>query len=318
MTRSKVRIGTSGWSYPSGEGTWNGIFYPGASGRGRGKGKLDQLAFYAEHFDTVEINSSFYRVPTPDTTGDWAKRTPANFEFSLKLYQKFTHPEMFQKASGKDPWNLGEKDVDEFRRALDPLANAGKLGALLAQFPASFKNEPDSRAYLEWLLEQFKSYQVAVELRHRTWSDDPRETLKLLEAADAAWTQIDEPKFKLSIRQDLRPNVGAFYYLRLHGRNAKNWWKHEKSEDRYNYLYTSEELEPIVEAVEDASRKVRKAYLYANNHFSAKSVANAAILKHQLGQDLPGEYPDEFVERYADLKGLVKTIPSLIPGSKPS
>jgi uncharacterized protein YecE (DUF72 family) len=318
MKQGNVRVGTSGWSYPSGQGTWNGIFYPVASGRGRGKGKFDQLAFYAEHFDTVEINSSFYRVPTPDTTGDWAKRTPANFEFSLKLYQKFTHPEMFQKASGKDPWNLGDKDVDEFRRALDPLANAGKLGALLAQFPASFKNEPDSRAYLEWLLEQFKAYQVAVELRHRTWSDDPRETLKMLEAADAAWTQIDEPKFKLSIRQDLRPNVGAFYYLRLHGRNAKNWWKHEKSEDRYNYLYTSEELEPIVEAVEDASRKVRKAYLYANNHFSAKSVANAAILKHQLGQDLPGEYPDEFVERYSDLKGLVKTIPSLIRGSKPS
>jgi uncharacterized protein YecE (DUF72 family) len=318
MTPAQIRVGTSGWSYPSGEGTWNGIFYPGASGRGRGKGKFDQLAFYAEHFDTVEINSSFYRVPTADTTTDWAKRTPANFEFSLKLYQKFTHPEMFQKASGKDPWTLGDKDVDELRRALDPLANAGKLGALLAQFPASFKNEPDSRAYLAWLLEQFKAYQVAVELRHRTWSDDPRETLKMLEAADAAWTQIDEPKFKLSIRQDLRPNVGAFYYLRLHGRNAKNWWKHETSEDRYNYLYTSEELEPIAEAVEDASRKVRKAYLYANNHFSAKSVANAAILKHQLGQDLPGEYPDEFVERYGDLKGLVKTIPTLIPGSKPS
>jgi uncharacterized protein YecE (DUF72 family) len=318
MTADRVRIGTSGWSYPSGEGTWNGIFYPGARGRGRGKGKFDQLAFYAEHFDTVEVNSSFYGVPTPQTTKDWAARTPPGFEFSLKLFQKFTHPEMFHKASGQDPWSLGAKDVDEFRRALDPLAAAGKLGALLAQFPASFKNEPDSRAYIEWLLDQFKAYHVAVELRHRTWSDDPVETLALLGAANAAWTQIDEPKFKLSIRQDLRPNVGAFYYLRLHGRNAKNWWKHEKSEDRYDYLYTAEELEPIAEALGDASRKVRKAYLYANNHFSAKAVANAAILKHQLGQDLPGEYPEEFVERYPDLNGLVKTIPLLIPGSKPS
>jgi uncharacterized protein YecE (DUF72 family) len=314
-----IRVGTAGWSYPSGKGTWNGIFYPAAgAGRGRGRAKVDQLAFYAEHFDTVEINSSFYGVPTPATTRDWAKRTPARFEFSLKLYQKFTHPEMFHKASGEDPWNLGAKDVDELRRALDPLAEAGKLGALLAQFPASFKNEPDSRAYLEWLLDQFKAYRVAVELRHRTWSDDPRETLALLEAANAAWTQIDEPKFKLSIRQDLRPNVGAFYYLRLHGRNAKNWWKHEKSEDRYNYLYSTEELEPIAEAVESAARKVKKAYLYANNHFSAKSVANAAILKHRLGQELPGEYPEEFVERYPDLKGLVKTVPLLIPAPKPS
>jgi uncharacterized protein YecE (DUF72 family) len=316
---SAIRIGTSGWSYPSGKGTWKGIFYPPATAGLRGKGKFDELAYYAEHFDTVEINSSFYGVPTAKTTEGWARRTPKGFEFSLKLYQKFTHPEMFHKTSGKDPWSLGETDVDEFRRALDPLAVAGKLGALLAQFPASFKNEPDSRAYLEWLLERFKDYRVAVELRHRTWSDAPTDTLALLESSNAAWTQIDEPKFRLSIRQDLRPNVRSFYYLRLHGRNAKNWWTHDKSEDRYNYLYSPQELEPFTEAVEEASRKVKRAYVYANNHFSAKSVANAAILKHQLGQPLPGEYPEEFVERYPDLKGLVKLLPPpLIPSRKPS
>jgi uncharacterized protein YecE (DUF72 family) len=307
---SRILIGTSGWSYPTGKGTWNGVFYPPKpAARGRGKGKFDELAFYAEHFDTVEINSSFYGVPAPSTTKSWASRTPEGFEFSLKLYQKFTHPEMFHKASGQDPWSLGAKDVDEFRRALDPLAEAGKLGALLAQFPASFKNEPDSRGYLEWLLEQFRDYRVAVELRHRTWSDAPTDTLDMLEASNAAWTQIDEPKFRLSIRQDLKPNVRSFYYLRLHGRNAKQWWGHEKSEDRYNYLYSTEELEPFAEAVADASKRVKKSYVYANNHFSAKSVANAAILKHQLGQDLPGEYPEELVDRYPDLKGLVKILP---------
>ena len=111
----------------------------------------------------------------------------------------------------------------------------------------------------------------------------------------------------------------SFYYLRLHGRNAAEWWKHEKSEDRYNYLYSADELEPFAEAAGEASRAVKKAYLYANNHFSAKSVANAAILKHKLGQPLPGEYPEEFVERYPDLKGLVKVLPpSLIPSPKPS
>jgi uncharacterized protein YecE (DUF72 family) len=316
----KIRIGTSGWNYPTGKGTWNGVFYPTRSrARTRGVPKFDELAFYAEHFDTVEINSSFYGVPSPETTRGWATRTPRGFEFSLKLFQKFTHPEMFHKASGQDPWDLGKKDVDEFRRALDPLANAEKLGALLAQFPATFKNEPDSRGYLEWLLEQFKEYRVAVELRHRSWSDNPLETLSLLESSNAAWTQIDEPKFRLSIRQDLKPNVRSFYYLRLHGRNAAQWWKHEKSEDRYNYLYSADELEPFAEAAEAASQRVRKAYLYANNHFSAKSVANAAILKHQLGQPLPGEYPEEFIERFPDLKGLVKILPpSLIPSRKPS
>jgi uncharacterized protein YecE (DUF72 family) len=112
--------------------------------------------------------------------------------------------------------------------------------------------------------------------------------------------------------------VKSFYYLRLHGRNAKEWWKHEKSEDRYNYLYSSQELEPIAEAVETASARVKKSYLYTNNHFSAKSVANAAVLKHKLGQPLDGEYPEEFVDRYPDLKGIVKILPTLIPSPKPS
>jgi uncharacterized protein YecE (DUF72 family) len=304
-----IRIGTSGWSYPSGRGTWNGIFYPVPPGRrARGVGRFDELRFYAEHFDTVEVNSTFYRVPTPAAVSGWADRTPPGFEFSLKLYQKFTHPAMFAKATGQDPFDLGRKDVDEFRAALDPLASAGKLGALLAQFPASFRNEPDSRGYLEWVLEQFREYPLAIELRHKGWSDDPVETLQMLGGFGAAWAQIDEPKFRFSVRQNLLPNVKTFYYLRLHGRNAAQWWTHDAPEDRYDYLYTAEELAPFAEAAEEASRQVKKTYLYTNNHFSAKSVANAAILKHQLGQDLPGEYPEAFVERYRELKGLVKIL----------
>ncbi|MBA3888333.1 MAG: DUF72 domain-containing protein [Acidobacteria bacterium] len=307
---SPIRIGTSGWSYPTGKGTWNGIFYPVPPGRRtRGAGKFDDLRFYAEHFDTVEINSTFYGVPAAATVKGWTERTPPGFEFSLKLYQKFTHPGMFAKSTGQDPFDLGRKDVDEFRAAIEPLAAAGKLGALLAQFPASFKNEPNARGYLEWLLVRFHDYPVAVELRHKGWSDDPVETLQMLDAFGAALAQIDEPKFRLSIRQNLLPNVKTFYYLRLHGRNAAHWWNHDSSEDRYNYLYSADELRPFAEAAETASRQVKKAYLYTNNHFSAKSVANAAILKHELGQELPGEYPEAFIERYPDLKGLVKLLP---------
>lgn len=308
---SEIRIGTSGWSYPSGNGTWNGIFYPVPAGRktrGSKAGAFDELAFYAEHFDTVEVNSTFYRVPSIETTTSWVRRTPRDFEFSLKLFQKFTHPEMFEKATGASAWDLGRQDVDGFRTAIDPLASAGKLGALLAQFPASFKNTPDTRGYLEWLLDKFRDYLVAVELRHRSWSDRAEDADTLLGEFGAAWTQIDEPKFRTSIRQALTPNVKTFYYLRLHGRNAAQWWKHDKSEDRYNYLYSAEELQPFAEAAKAASREVKKAYLYANNHFSAKSVANAAVLKHQLGQPLSGEYPPEFVERYPDLKGIVKEL----------
>ena len=326
MSRSvpgEIRVGTSGWSYPSGKGTWNGIFYPAQPARRpRGSPKFDELSFYAEHFDTVEVNSTFYRVPAATAVRKWAERTPGTFEFSLKLYQKFTHPEMFSKATGGDPADVGRADVDAFRTALEPLASTGKLGALLAQFPASFKNDPESRGYLEWLLQAFREYPVAVELRHRSWSDRPEETTALLAGFGAALARIDEPKFKTSIRQDDLPRVtGAFAYVRLHGRNAAHWWKHDASEDRYNYLYTADELQPIAEEAKATAREVRKAYLYTNNHFSAKSVANAAILKAQLGQELEGEYPPEFVERYPDLKGQVKLLPrqgELTTSRKPS
>ena len=309
-----MRIGTAGWSYPTGAGTWNGIFYPPKK---RGV-KLDELAYYAEHFDTVEINSSFYGTPTPQTTKGWAARTPRGFEFSLKLYQKFTHPKMFKEAALKRaPGSEGsmldllaevnQADIDQFKRAMDPLASAGKLGALLAQFPPSFKADDRSIEYLRWLLDVFGDYQVAVELRHKTWSDDVATTLKLLNAAKAAWVQIDEPKFRLSIRQNFLPNVTGFYYLRLHGRNAKAWWKHEKTEDRYNYLYSGEELEPFVEVAKAVKALVKKMYLYTNNHFAGKSVANAAMLKQRLGLPVDGEYPEEFVERYPETQGVVKT-----------
>jgi uncharacterized protein YecE (DUF72 family) len=300
---NRILVGTSGWSYPSGAGTWNGVFYP------KKKAGFDELTFYSEHFDTVEVNSSFYRVPSVSTVRAWAERTPANFEFALKLYQKFTHPEMFLKATGQDPADLDRRDVDEFRAAIDPLASAGKLGALLAQFPASFRNDANARDYLEWLLNAFNDYQLAVELRHRSFSEDSVETMRILTEHGAALVQIDEPKFKDSIRQNRRPNVKTVYYMRLHGRNAAKWWTHEKSEDRYNYLYAGSELDPIVEDLEEAARDVKKSYVYANNHFSAKSVANAVTIKQKLGQPIEGEYPETLVERYPDLKSLVRILP---------
>ena len=103
--------------------------------------------------------------------------------------------------------------------------------------------------------------------------------------------QIDEPKFKLSIRQNYLPNVQGFYYMRLHGRNAEQWWRHAKSEDRYDYLYSADELREFSDTADAARRLVKKLYLYTNNHFSAKSVANAAMIKQQLGEPIEGEYP---------------------------
>jgi len=308
MGTSDLRIGTSGWNYPSGRGTWNGIFYPPSRGRSKG---FDELAFYAEHFNTVEVNSTFYGQPRAEVCRGWAQRTPAGFEFSIKLYQKFTHPKMFKEAfvrgipSGEGGQALldelarpNESDLDAFRSGIEPLASSGKLGALLAQFPPSFKDSPASRDYLVWLLHALQDYRVAVELRHSSWSDAVGDTLALLNPFGSAWVQIDEPKFRLSIKQNFLPNVEGLYYMRLHGRNAKEWWTHEKTEDRYNYLYTAPEVSEFVETAEAARQLVKKLYLYTNNHFSAKSVANAAMIKKQLGEPLEGEYRKEFLSEY--------------------
>src|SRR5581483_3146530 len=264
------------------------VFYP----KPRPKG-FDELAFYAEHFDTVEVNTTFYAQPRAEIARGWAERTPRGFEFAVKLFQKFTHPKMYadrvvkglpHDAAGSADAIAALADVNEFRRGIAPLGDAGKLGALLAQFPPSFKDTAASREALARLLRAFREYPVAVELRHKSWSDAIGDTLALLNEFKAAWVQIDEPKFKYSIRQNFLPNVEGFYYMRLHGRNAAQWWAHDKSEDRYNYLYSAEELEPFVETAKAVKQLVKKMYLYANNHFSAKSVANAAMIREQLGE----------------------------------
>lgn len=298
-----IRIGTSGWHYPSGHGTWNGVFYPPR--RASGRSTIDELAFYAEHFDTVEVNSTFYRVPGPEMTRAWAARTPRGFEFAVKLHQAFTHASMQPGASAGERPPATRDDAEAFARAIEPLAEAGKLGPLLAQFPPSFKNTPESRDHLAWLLEVFDGVPVAVELRHATWSEDAAATRAQLAAHGAAWVQIDEPKFRSSIHQDFRPDPPTFFYARLHGRNAAQWWEHEAAEDRYNYLYTAEELDPIAEALDEARRLVRKLYAFLNNHFEAKGVANAAMLRHRLGLELPGAYPESFLERFPELRGVV-------------
>jgi uncharacterized protein YecE (DUF72 family) len=312
----EVRVGTSGWNYPSGKGTWNGLFYPATRSKRDGTAQFDELRFYADHFDTVEVNTTFYGQPKADITRAWAARTPAGFDFSLKLYQKFTHPKMFKAAALKSaPGSEGPlldllaevtlADIDDFRSGIDPLASAGKVGALLAQFPASFKDSPQARDYLAQLLRAFADYPMAVELRHRSWSDSILDTVSLLNAFGAAWTQIDEPKFRFSIRQNYLPNAPGFYYMRLHGRNAAQWWRHDKSEDRYNYLYTADELREFSDTVGAARELVKKSYLYTNNHFSSKSVVNAVMLKAQLGQPIEGEYPDALVEAYPQIAPIV-------------
>jgi uncharacterized protein YecE (DUF72 family) len=309
-----IQVGTSGWHYPQGRGAWTRIVYPPPKARGG----VDELTWYADRFHTVEVNASFYRDLSQDLTAKWVARTPPGFEFAIKLHQQFTHPRM-HAPSTRDLAPVPEPSATALAASLDtlaPLHDAGRLGPLLAQFPPSFKATPEAMAYLSWLADEVEAAlagtPLAVELRHRSWSDARPETLALLDAAGAAWVLIDEPKFRSSVWQkpdlfveELRDRPWA--YVRLHGRNAAQWWDHAATEDRYNYLYTPEELEPFVDVAEAAAALGKKLYLYAKNHFAGNAVANAAQVRARLGKPVEAPFPRTFLERFPQLEGVVKT-----------
>jgi uncharacterized protein YecE (DUF72 family) len=269
-SQANIYIGTSGWSYPKGEGTWKGHFYP--------SGKINELEYYSQFFNTVEINSSFYRPPDPGFVDKWVRCTPEGFLFTVKLWQKFTHPKMYQEAYREEAV-ISQADVDLFRRGVEPLVRYGKLGALLAQFPPSFKNGGYGRQILGAVLKTFGQYPLAVELRHRSWSDDIG-TARLLAEYNAAWVQIDEPKFGTSVAAEV-PVTAAMAYFRYHGRNAREWWTGD-SETRYRYLYSPDEIARLAERVRAASEKTKRLFAFFNNHWQAYAPRNANDLKKAL------------------------------------
>lgn len=266
----KLYIGTSGWSYPKGEGTWTGYFYP--------PGKINELEYYSQFFNTVEINSSFYRPPNPGYVYNWVRRVPEGFLFTVKLWQKFTHPKMYKEATGEEAV-ISQKDVDIFKQSIEPLVKYGKLGALLAQFPPSFKNDSYGKQILNAVIRTFGQYRLAVELRHRSWSDD-KETATLLRENYASWVQIDEPKFKTSVAEDL-PITSDMIYFRFHGRNAEMWWK-GNTETRYQYLYSQEEVNELMDKVKSLTEKAKLAFVLFNNHWRGYAPRNAVDMQKAL------------------------------------
>ena len=265
---NNIFIGTSGWSYPKGEGTWKGYFYPA--------GKYNELEYYSQFFNTVEVNSSFYRPPNPGFADNWVKRTPQDFKFAVKLWQKFTHPKMFQQATGEHAV-VSQNDIDLFMSSIDPLARAGKLCALLAQFPPSFKNDGYGQQILDAVMRTFGKYPLTVELRHRSWSDD-KNTARLLKEYNVAWVQIDEPKFHTSVALEV-PLTADIAYFRFHGRNAEMWWRGD-SETRYKYLYSTEEIDELANRVNSSGDRLIVAYF--NNHWQGYAPRNAVHLKKAL------------------------------------
>ncbi len=276
--KGAIYIGTSGWSYPRGAGTWAGYFYPA--------GTANELEYYSQFFNTVEINSTFYRPPNPGYVYNWVRRTPPDFLFAVKLWQKFTHPKMYEAATGEAAV-ISQSDVDLFNHSIEPLYKSGKLGALLAQFPPSFKNDRYGQQMLSAVIRTFGQYRLAVELRHRSWSDDAH-TAELLREHNVAWVQIDEPKFPSSIAADI-PLTADMAYFRFHGRNKETWWTGD-SETRYKYLYSPEEIKELADKMRPAFEQTRLTFAFFNNHWRGYAPRNAAGMKRELKlpvQELP-------------------------------
>ena len=268
--QAKTYIGTSGWSYPKGEGTWTGHFYPTS--------KINELEYYSQYFNTVEINSSFYRPLNPGYVYKWAHRVPEGFLFTVKLWQKFTHPKMYKEATGEEAI-ISQRDVDQFNYGIEPLARYGKLGALLAQFPPSFKNDGYGQQMLSAVIRNFGQYRLAVELRHRSWSDDEN-TARFLKDNNISWVHIDEPKFQSSVAAEV-PLTSDMAYFRFHGRNREMWWKGD-SETRYKYLYSAEEINELANRVKAASDKAQLLFAFFNNHWQGYAPRNAVSMMRTL------------------------------------
>jgi uncharacterized protein YecE (DUF72 family) len=283
-----IHFGPAGWLYKD----WEGVVYPLPKPKG-----FDPLAYIARYFSTIEINSTYYGSPLPATADKWVARVEPfpDFKFTAKLWKRFTHER-------KTAWTRAE-----FREAcvpMDRLHGAGRLGALLLQFPWSFRRTDENREWLDDVTRTFRKFPLVLEVRHESWNTP--EFYGELSDRGIGFVNIDQPLFKRSIKPSatVTSSVG---YIRVHGRNYKDWFrKNAGVEARYDYLYSKKELEPWVERVIEVGSNARDSYVVTNNHYKGKSVTNAAMLKAMV-QKRPAIVPPTLLKAYPkELRGLVK------------
>ncbi len=289
MEKSRFYIGTAGWSYQD----WEGVVYPRQKGSG-----FHPLVFLAEFIDLVEVNSTFYRTPVQSMTQSWVRRiqTRPGFLFSVKLHQDFTHGDR----------HITPRMIDEFKWGIDPLRNHERLAAILVQLPWSFKDSGSSRAHLERIFAAFADYPLALEVRHGSWNR--REFFQWLRGLGVAFCNIDQPLINHSLGPTAVQTHPDFAYVRLHGRNTKDWFNPGAGRDaRYNYLYSTQELDEWVERIRDLGKTSPKVFIITNNHYQGQAVANAMQIKNKLtGEKL--DLPLDLLKKYPILRDIVKRI----------
>lgn len=284
---SKIYIGPAGWNYKD----WEGIVYPSKKEK-----NFDQLAYLARLVNVIEINSSFYRPPAVQTSFKWIDRVKHNpeFTFTYKLWQAYTHERKIF------PGNSAEKLV---KPGLDVLKSNNRLGAVLIQFPWSFKHTPENHQWLEKVIGLFRDYNPVIEVRHNSWNKP--DFFLFLNDSGAAFANIDQPVIGDSIGLT---SFGSekFSYLRLHGRNFKNWFAKDATvASRYDYLYQDEELRDIKETIEGMIENSPKTYIIFNNHYRGQAIVNALQTMFLLNGNKV-EAPNSLVEYYPYLKKISK------------
>ena len=283
-------IGTSGWSYPD----WEGIFYPKRKPHG-----FDELRYLAQYFNAVELNNTFYRPPPANYAKGWVERTEdaGRFHFTLKLWQRFTHER-------ENPYT--EEDVSVFKRGIEPLAQSDRLGGVLIQLPWSFQNTPETREYLERVSRDFREYRRFIEVRHRSWQNE--ESFRFFRDLGLNWTNIDQPVSRSSVKPSAVV-TGEAAYVRLHGRNYKAWFDRDAGrDDRYNYLYSDEELDEWVQKIQKLVGTVDFVYAFTNNHFRAQAPANALQIMSKL-TGAAVDVPETLAQTYPFLRDIERKHP---------
>jgi uncharacterized protein YecE (DUF72 family) len=273
-----IIIGTSGWSYED----WVGRFYPVDLATKRG----DWFSYYSSYFRTVEINSTFYRPPNDFLVNNWIKKAShlKGFEFSVKMPQLITHDALVKGE--KERSATMAKSFEDL--CVVPLAKAGFMGATLLQLSPYFKYEGDALKNLGATLDALScdKHDYAIEFRHRTWLEESHkeivpEARELLRAKNVANVLIDGPGFPVT-----KEETADHAYVRFHGRNYDIWFADEKEGDarinRYDYLYSDEQLRPWVPRIKEAEKHTEKVRIYMNNHGHAKSVKNAFMMMDLL------------------------------------
>ncbi len=272
-----VRVGTCSWA----DETLTKVWYPPGVRSGEAR-----LRHYAERFETVEANSTYYRLPDAELVGNWAERTPPGFTMHVKAFGLMTRhpvkvealPEDLRDAMPVDergrvdrpPRELRAEVFRRFARALEPLRQTGKLGGILFQLPPYVVAKPASFEYVEWAQEQLPGDELLVEFRHRSWLDDEHRasTLAFLEARGLTYVIVDAPK---TDAKNLVPTVVArtsrTAYLRFHGRNAATWNKRIGSAaERFDYLYSGDELREFVEPLRELAGEAEQVFAMFNNN----------------------------------------------------